>query len=195
MRKTEVKRKTKETDISLVIDIDGSGIIEIDTGIAFFDHMLNSMCRLALFDISLRVSGDTVVDDHHTVEDTAIVLGQAIYECTEDKNGINRYGQSLLPMDDVLLLCGVDLSGRAAFVSDVRFRREMLGGMATENIDEFFRSLAMNSKINLMFKSMFTGNAHHTAEAMFKSAGLALRQACEKDERINGQILTTKGAL
>ena len=193
-RYAKVVRKTKETDILLELKIDGSGIANIDTGIGFFDHMLNSFVRHGFFDMNLTVKGDLEVDSHHTVEDTGIVLGQAIKEALGDKAGIKRFGSLLLPMDESLVLCALDLSGRPFLVYDLDLTVERLGTMDTELVKEFFYAVSYGCGMNLHIKQIHGANNHHIVEAAFKAFAKALDEATKYDERIQG-VLSTKGAL
>lgn len=193
-RYAKAVRKTKETDITLELKIDGSGIANIDTGIGFFDHMLNSFVRHGFFDMNLTVKGDLEVDSHHTVEDTGIVLGQAIKEAIGDKAGIRRFGSFLLPMDESLVLCALDLSGRPFLVYDLDLTVERLGTMDTELVKEFFYAVSYGCGMNLHIKQIHGANNHHIAEAAFKAFAKALDEATKYDERIQG-VLSTKGAL
>lgn len=193
-RKAEVNRKTKETDIQMSLTLDGSGAYEIQTGIGFFDHMLEGFARHGFFDLKLSVSGDLYVDGHHTVEDTGIVLGTAIREALGDKKGICRYGSFTLPMDDALILCAVDLCGRPYYQSDVDFMQERCGDFETALVREFFYAVSYSAGMNLHFKQFYGNNAHHIIEAMFKAFAKALDQAVSYDERI-ADVLSTKGAL
>ncbi|MFP4424160.1 MAG: imidazoleglycerol-phosphate dehydratase HisB [Candidatus Woesearchaeota archaeon] len=195
MRYAELKRKTSETDIMIELNIDGTGKREINTGIGFFDHMLDLFAKHGLFDLKVRCQGDTWIDDHHTVEDVGIVLGRCFAQAISDKRGIRRYGQSLLPMDEVLCLCGIDLSGRQGLVFEEKFRRPEIKGFSTECVYEFFYSFAMNSQSNICFKILSGINDHHKIEGIFKSFGRALRDASEYDERLEGDIPSTKGML
>ena len=194
IREAKVVRKTKETDICLRLSLDGSGKASISTGIGFFDHMLEGFSKHGFFDMELKVTGDLYVDGHHTVEDTGIVLGQCIQEALGDKKGIRRYGNFLLPMDETLVLCAIDLCGRPYFQSDIQFPTEKIGDFDTELIREFFYAISYSAKMNLHFKLLSGGNSHHIAEAMFKAFSKALDQAVGYDERLEG-ILSTKGSL
>lgn len=194
MRGTEITRKTKETDITLKLNLDGSGVSEIDTGIGFFNHMLEGFSRHGFFDLSCKVNGDLQVDGHHTVEDTGIVLGTAIKDAVGDKKGIKRYGFFILPMDDALCLCAVDLCGRPYFQFDCYFTAEDIGGLDTELIREFFYAVSYSAGMNLHIKMLSGINNHHMAEAMFKAFAKALDEAVTKDERIQ-DVLSTKGSL
>jgi imidazoleglycerol-phosphate dehydratase len=193
-RIASVARKTKETDISITLNIDGTGKANIETGIGFFDHMLEAFARHGLFDLTVRVRGDLNVDCHHTIEDTGIVLGQAFKEAIGDKKGIKRYGNMILPMDEVLVLCAVDLGGRPYFVSDAEFTSPMVGDFDTQMVREFFYAFSYSAACNLHFK-MFSGfNDHHKIEGMFKAFSKALDEATSYDSRIT-DVLSTKGAL
>ena len=193
-RTASIKRDTKETRIALTLSLDGTGSADIDTGIGFFDHMLDGFARHGFFDLSVKVDGDLFVDGHHTVEDTGIVLGQAIAEAVGDKKGIKRYGSCILPMDEVLVLCAVDLSGRPYLGWDAAFSTEKIGDMATEMVKEFFYAVSYSAAMNLHIKVLSGGNSHHVAEAMFKSFAKALDAATQYDSRIT-DVLSTKGSL
>ena len=193
-RTAEISRKTRETDINVMLDLDGTGKAEISTGIGFFDHMLEGFSRHGFFDLSCQVKGDLHVDGHHTVEDTGIVLGQAIRKALGDKEGISRYGSFLLPMDDALVLCAVDLCGRPYLNFDGAFPTERVGELDTELIREFFYALSYSAAMNLHIKVLDGMNAHHIAEAMFKAFAKALDQAVSIDPRISG-VLSTKGVM
>lgn len=193
-RSATVTRKTKETDIQIIFNIDGTGKGEISTGIGFFDHMLEGFTRHGFFDLKCKVEGDLYVDGHHTVEDTGIVLGQAIKEALDDKKGIRRFGQFLLSMDDVLVLCAIDLSGRPYYQSKVSFTTPSIGGLDTELIREFFYAVSYSAGMNLHFQLLAGENNHHIAEAMFKAFAKALDEATSKDPRIT-DVLSTKGSL
>ena len=193
-REASVERNTKETEIKLKLTADGSGYTDIETGIGFFDHMLDGFARHGLFDLCIRVHGDLNVDDHHTVEDTGIVLGTAIREAAGDKKRIRRYGSCILPMDEVLVLCAVDLSGRPYFSWDAEFSAEKIGDLSSEMIKEFFYAVSYTAGMNLHIKVLTNGNSHHLAEAIFKSFAKALDQALSFDQRIT-DVLSTKGSL
>ena len=188
------KRTTKETDIEVTLNLDGTGNNQIDTGIGFFDHMLDGFARHGLFDLELHVSGDLNVDCHHTIEDVGIVLGGAIREALGDKAGIKRYGSFLLPMDETLAMCAIDLSGRPYLNYQAEFTCERLGTMDTEMIREFFYAVSYSAGMNLHIKVLSPGNNHHMAEAMFKAFARALDEAVSHDPRVKG-ILSTKGSL
>lgn len=189
-----IERNTKETQIKAVLEIDGTGKSRISTGIGFFDHMLDGFTRHGLFDFTLDVQGDLDVDGHHTVEDTGIVIGQAIREAIGDKEGIRRYGSFMLPMDDALCLCAIDLSGRPYFVFDCAFPAERVGSLDTELVREFFYAVSYSAGMNLHIKMLHGENTHHMIEAMFKAFAKALDIAVSYDERIAG-VLSTKGIL
>ena len=188
------RRTTKETDIQITFNIDGSGKTNIQTGIGFFDHMLDGFARHGLFDLEVKVSGDLNVDCHHTVEDTGIVLGQVIKEALGNKAGIKRYGHMILPMDETLALCAVDLSGRPYLRFDADFTVEKLGELDTEMIREFFYAVSYSAMMNIHLKIMDGDNNHHMAEALFKSFGKALDMAAMDEPRIK-EAWTTKGSL
>ena len=187
-------RTTKETDITVTLNLDGTGKTEIDTGIGFFDHMLDGFARHGLFDLKVNVAGDLAVDCHHTIEDTGIVLGNAIKEAVGDKKGIRRYGSCILPMDETLVLCAVDLSGRPYLVFDGEFTTDRVGYMDTEMVKEFFYAISYTAGMNLHIRVLSGGNNHHMIEAMFKAFAKALDQATVIDPRIT-DILSTKGSL
>lgn len=193
-RTASVKRTTKETDIEIILNLDGTGKADIQTGIGFFDHMLDGFARHGLFDLTVHAKGDLDVDCHHTVEDTGIVLGTAISQALGDKAGICRYGNFMLPMDETLILCAVDLSGRPYLNFDAAFTPGRIGDLDTEMIREFFYAVSYSAKMNLHLKMLDGGNNHHIAEALFKGFGRALDQATRKEERIEG-AWTTKGTL
>ena len=193
-RKANLERKTNETQIKCSFALDGNGISKIDTGIGFFDHMLDGFTRHGLFDLELSVSGDLSVDAHHSVEDTGIVLGNAIATAVGDKKGIRRYGSMILPMDDALVLCAIDLCGRPYFAYDASFNEEKIGYLDTCLIREFFYAVSYSAAMNLHIRVLAGDNGHHIAEAMFKSFAKALDQATGFDERIT-DVLSTKGTL
>ncbi len=193
-RTARIDRKTKETDISVTLELDGRGTSEISTGIGFFDHMLEGFAKHGFFDLKCRTAGDLQVDGHHTVEDTGIVLGQAIAKAAGDKKGIRRYGSCILPMDDALVLCAVDLCGRPYLNFDASFPVERVGGLDTELVKEFFYAVSYSAAMNLHIKLLDGSNAHHMIEAMFKAFAKALDQAAGMDERIS-DVLSTKGSL
>ena len=187
-------RKTKETEINLTICLDGKGCSRIDTEIAFFDHMLDGFARHGLFDLEVEVKGDLEVDCHHTVEDTGIALGQAVANALGDKAGIKRYGSFMLPMDETLALCAVDLSGRPYLNYQVGFTVEKIGGLDTEMVKEFFYAVSYSAAMNLHLKILDGGNNHHMAEALFKAFGKALDAATMEEPRMK-EVWSTKGSL
>lgn len=193
-RKASVTRTTRETDISVDINIDGEGLYEVNTGIGFFDHMLNGFARHGFMDLNVTAKGDTWVDGHHTVEDTGIVLGQAFLEALGDKKGIKRFGHCILPMDDALVMAAVDLSGRHYFEYDLPMDAPMVGDFDTELVKEFFYSFSDAAKINLHIKKINGNNAHHIIEATFKAVARAIDMAVALDERNKG-VPSTKGVL
>lgn len=193
-RKSVVNRETKETNISIKLNIDGTGINEINTGIGFLDHMLTHISKHGFFDLEVKATGDLDVDSHHTIEDVGIVLGKSIKEALGDKTGIKRYGSAIIPMDEALALCAIDISGRPLYISNAKFTVERLGSFDTEMVEEFFRAVCINSGINMHIKILDGKNNHHIAEAMFKAFGKALDEATQIDTRIKG-VLSTKGTL
>ena len=188
------KRMTKETDISVTIDLDGTGKSEIHTGIGFFDHMLHGFARHGLFDLKVGVKGDLEVDCHHTVEDTGIVLGEAVKKAVGEKAGIRRYGHMLLPMDETLALCAVDLSGRPYLKFQADFTNDKIGDMDTEMIREFFYAVSYSAMMNIHLKILDGENSHHMAEALFKAFGKSLDMATMEEPRLS-EAWTTKGSL
>jgi imidazoleglycerol-phosphate dehydratase len=188
-------RITSETDISLTLDLDGSGRAEVATGIGFLDHMLTSFARHGLFDLTVRAAGDLHIDFHHTTEDVGIVLGGAVVQALGDKRGIRRFGHAVVPMDEALAEAAVDLSGRPFLAWSVGFKQSKIGEMDTELFEEFFRALAMNGLFNLHAIRRAGSNSHHMAEACFKAVARALRQAVEHDPRVGDAVPSTKGAL
>ena len=193
-RTASIERNTNETRISMTLNLDGSGKADIHTGIGFFDHMLNGFARHGLFDLAVRVDGDLEVDTHHTIEDTGIVLGRAIKEAVGDKKGIVRYGSRILPMDEALLLCALDLCGRPYLVYDLQLNREKVGDLETEMIREFFYAVSYGAEMNLHIKQLSGSNNHHIIEGSFKAFAKALDEATRFDERIT-DVLSTKGTL
>lgn len=193
-RKAHVNRKTKETDIRLFLNLDGSGQAQIHTGIGFFDHMLDGFARHGLFDLQVTAEGDLIVDTHHTIEDTGIVLGTAISRAVGDKKGMKRYGSCILPMDETLALCAIDLCGRPYLSFEADFPTEKIGYMDTEMVREFFYAVSYSAGMNLHMKILSGGNSHHMAEALFKAFARALDQATVIDPRIV-DVLSTKGSL
>lgn len=189
-----INRTTAETDIALTLNLDGSGERKISTSVGFFNHMLAGFARHGFFDLDVKVKGDLEVDCHHTIEDTGIVLGTAIREAVGDKKGIRRYGSMILPMDESLVLCAVDLCGRPYFVMDAEFPTERVGDMDTEMVREFFYAISYTAGMNLHLKVLSGFNSHHMIEAMFKAFGKALDEATSYDPRIS-DVLSTKGSL
>ncbi|MBP3813133.1 MAG: imidazoleglycerol-phosphate dehydratase HisB [Butyrivibrio sp.] len=193
-RQATVTRKTQETNIKISLNLDGTGVSNIETGIGFFDHMLTGFAKHGLYDMDVRVSGDLEVDGHHTVEDTGIVLGQAIAQALGDKKGIKRYGSMILPMDETLVMSAVDLCGRPYFVMDANFDAPMVGDFDTQLVREFFYAVSYSAAMNLHFRVITGMNDHHKIEAMFKAFAKALDEASTFDPRIT-DVLSTKGAL
>ena len=191
----ECTRSTSETQIQVSIDLDGTGKAEVNTGIGFFDHMLISFAKHGLFDLTVRVTGDLYVDCHHTIEDTGIVLGQAILKALGTKAGIKRFGSFMLPMDETLVLSAVDLSGRPYLVYDLELTTDRVGYMDTEMVKEFFYAVSYSAGMNLHIKQMYGLNNHHIIEAAFKSFARALEEATTLDDRLSGKIMSTKGSL
>lgn len=193
-RKASVSRKTSETDIKMEFNMDGTGVTSIETGIGFLDHMLNSFAKHGLFDLTVAVKGDIYVDSHHTIEDTGIALGMAIRKALGDKKGIKRYGSSLLPMDETLMLCAIDLSGRPYLVFDANFTVDQVGYFDTEMVKEFFYAISYAAGMNLHIKQISGSNNHHIIEATFKAFAKALDEASSYDIRID-DVLSTKGTI
>lgn len=193
-RIAEVKRVTKETDINLKLNLDGEGKSSVDTGIGFFDHMLEGFSKHGFFDLDVKITGDLHVDGHHTVEDAGIVLGNAIREAVGDKKGIKRYGYFILPMDDALALCAVDLCGRPYLQFDCSFPNDMVGSFDTSLVKEFFYAVSYSAAMNIHIKMLSGENSHHMIEAIFKAFAKALDDAVLMDGRIK-DVLSTKGSL
>lgn len=193
-REASLNRTTKETDITLCLELDGRGEGEIHTGIGFFDHMLSGFCKHGFFDLDVDVTGDLAVDCHHSIEDTGIVLGSAIKKALGDKKGIRRFGSCILPMDETLVLCAIDLSGRPYLSFEGEFTTDRVGYMDTEMVKEFFYAISYSAGMNLHIKVLSGSNNHHIIEAMFKAFGRALDEATSIEPRLNG-ILSTKGSL
>ena len=193
-RMAECRRCTKETDISVQLNLDGTGKFNIDTGIGFFDHMLEGFAKHGFFDLEIQVKGDVHVDAHHTVEDTGIVLGQTFAKALGDKEGISRFGNFILPMDDALVLAALDISGRTYFAFEAELPAGKLGTMETETVREFFMGFASGLGMNIHIRQLAGINTHHIVEAMFKAVAKAMDLAVKKDERIEG-VLSTKGTL
>jgi len=194
-RTVTINRKTAETDITLTLDLDGTGRSDIVTGVGFLDHMLTALARHGMFDLSVKALGDLHIDFHHTTEDVGIVLGQALARALGDKAGITRFGHAVIPMDEALAEAAIDISGRAHCAWSVAFTRPKVGEMDTELFEEFFRALAGNALITLHVRQLAGTNAHHVAEACFKAVARALRQAVAIDPRLGGAVPSTKGSL
>ncbi|HVX86558.1 MAG TPA: imidazoleglycerol-phosphate dehydratase HisB [Phycisphaerae bacterium] len=194
-RTASLSRKTKETEISLSLNLDGTGHSEIATTVGFFDHMLTHLAKHSLIDLSVSAKGDTHIDDHHTVEDISLVLGSALDQALGDKAGIFRYGWAAIPMEDTLANVALDLSGRPAFVFNVQFPSKKIGAFDVELVHESLRSLANTAKMNLHINVPYGDNSHHIAEAIFKALAKSLRQAITPDPRAQGAIPSTKGTL
>ena len=195
MRKEQHSRKTNETDISVQMNVDGSGVSEIDTGIDFFNHMLDQLAKHSLIDLKIKAKGDINIDYHHTVEDVGICLGETLNKCVGDKKGIHRFASVLLPMDDALIQIAIDFSGRPYLFWDVNFPTSKVGNFDTELFSEFFRSFTMNACINLHIKLIHGINSHHIGEAIFKGAAQSLKNALSIDPRKSKIIPSTKGSL
>ena len=193
-RTAEITRKTNETDVRGSVNLDGTGRADVQTGVGFFDHMLDLFARHSRIDLTVRADGDLHVDAHHTVEDVGIVLGQALRQALGDKRGITRYGSAAVPMDATLCQVAVDLSGRSAYVSHIRFRGHTIGTFDVELVDEFFKSVAANALMALHIAVPYGDNDHHAAEAVFKAVARSVRQAVEYDPR-NAEVPSTKGSL
>jgi len=193
-RKSEISRQTKETKVRVALNLDGSGKSSVQTGVGFFDHMLDLLCRHSLIDLTVEATGDLQVDSHHTVEDVGLVLGQTILQALGDKRGIYRYGWAIVPMDESLAQVAIDLSGRPAFVFKVNFSAPAVGAFPVELVEEFFKSVATAGKMNLHISVPYGTNNHHIAEAIFKATAKALRQASSADPR-NSDVPSTKGTL
>ena len=194
-RSADVTRQTKETRVRIALNLDGTGKSSPETGVGFFNHMLDLLSRHSLIDLTVNAEGDLEVDPHHTVEDVGIVLGQAIDKAVGDKRGIYRYGWAIVPMDESLAQVAIDLSGRPAFVFKVKFPRGSIGEFPVELVEEFFKSIATNAKMNLHISVPYGTNNHHISEAIFKATAKALRQAVSKDPRAGDAVPSTKGSL
>lgn len=188
------QRATKETQITVSVNLDGMGKVAVDTPVPFFNHMLDAMGRHSLLDLEVAADGDVEVDDHHTVEDVGIVLGGVVKDALGDKAGIARFGQAIVPMDEALVLCAIDISGRGQAFFDVEFQTPTIGSFDTQLVKEFFIAFARDAGITLHIRALAGENSHHVAEACFKACGRALRQACEMDPRVEG-VPSTKGSL
>ena len=195
MRSAKVERATKETSVSVSVEIDGTGRADVATGVGFLDHMLEQLARHSLIDITVRAEGDLHIDDHHTVEDVGIALGQAVRRAIGDMRGLTRYADAHLPMDDTLTRVAIDVSGRPFLVFDVAFPREKIGTFDTELVREWFQAFAMNAGVTLHVATLYGANAHHVAESCFKGLARSLRSALAIDPRMAGELPTTKGRL
>lgn len=195
MRPAEIERNTMETQIKVRLDLDGTGVYDIQTGCGFFDHMLAQLSRHGLIDLKIKAAGDLHVDAHHLIEDTGIALGKAFAQALGDKKGINRYGSACIPMDETLTRCVLDLSGRSAFVWHVRFPTEKVGDLDTEVFKEFFAAMADNLRAAVHIENLYGDNSHHIAESCFKAFARALRHAVETDPRACEVLPSTKGTL
>ena len=193
-RQATIHRKTSETDIELFLCLDGDGNAQVDTGIGFFDHMLKSFAKHGMFDINLKVTGDLIVDCHHTIEDVGIVLGEAVKKALGDKKSIRRYGDIILPMDETLIMCAIDLSGRPYLGFESTFTADSVGYFDTQMVKEFFYAISYSAGMNLHIRKITGENDHHIIEGMFKAFAKALDEACMKDARIKS-VLSTKGSL
>lgn len=194
-RKAVIKRKTNETDIEISLNIDGVAKRQIDTPVGFLNHMLDLFAKHGLFDLKVKATGDTYIDEHHTIEDIGITLGEAFAKALGNKKGINRYGFFILPMDDVLATVAIDFAGRYSFRFECPFLREKVGDLPTELVSHFWNAFAQNAKVNLFIKVEYGENEHHKIEAIFKATARAIRMACELDKRAINQIPSTKGAI
>jgi imidazoleglycerol-phosphate dehydratase len=195
MRKSAILRKTKETSIEVGLDLDGSGVADVATGVGFFDHMLHQLARHSLVDLTVRAEGDRHIDDHHTVEDVGIALGQALAKALGDKRGLTRYADCLLPMDETLTRVALDVSGRPFLVFRTEFPTERIGAFDTALVREFFQAFAGNAGLTLHIETLYGVNSHHIAESCFKGVARALRDAVQIDPREGGRTPSTKGAL
>lgn len=194
IRRAELTRTTKETDISIEINLDGEGNYSVETGVGFFDHMLTLFAKHGILDLDVKAKGDLYIDCHHTIEDVGITLGKCIEKALGDKAGIKRYGTAFVPMDEALCMISMDISGRSYLVFEGEFNSQKVGEMDTEMVEEFFRALAFNAGITLHVKVLYGKNAHHMIEGLFKALGRALREAITKDEKIKG-VMSTKGSI
>ncbi|MEA1988085.1 MAG: imidazoleglycerol-phosphate dehydratase HisB [Pseudomonadota bacterium] len=195
MRTANVERDTLETQITISVNLDGEGTAELDTGVPFFEHMLDQIARHGMFDLNIKANGDTYIDDHHTVEDVGITLGQAINKAVGDKKGITRYGHAYVPLDEALSRVVIDLSGRPGLVFNADFTREKIGNFETELVFEFFQGFVNHANATLHIDCLRGHNSHHQAETIFKAFGRALRMALSQDERMAGKMPSTKGSL
>ena len=195
MRKSEISRSTTETTIKASVNLDGAGVYAIKTGVGFFDHMMEQLARHSLIDIEITAKGDLHIDDHHTVEDAGIALGQAVAKALGERKGIRRYGSCDLPMDEALSRCAIDVSGRPFMIYKVNFPTAKIGTFDTELVREWFQAFAMNAGITLHIENVYGANSHHIAESCFKALARALRDALEIDQRQAGRVPSTKGTL
>lgn len=195
IREATTHRKTNETDITITLKVDGSGQVDIDTGVGFFDHMLHAFARHARLDLSVKAIGDLHIDEHHTVEDVGITLGRTLRDALGDRRGITRMGSAIVPMDEALAMVAIDIGGRGYFVFDGHFDTERIGQMGTSLIPHFFESLAHEAKLNLHARLLAGQDDHHRAEALFKALARALNQAVRIDPQLDGQIPSTKGSI
>lgn len=195
MRQATITRKTRETDVSVTVNLDGAGATSINTGVGFFDHMLDQLGRHGLIDLDIQVKGDLHIDQHHTVEDTGIALGQALRQALGDLKGVTRYADALLPMDETLTRVALDISGRPFLVFRTEFPTEKIGAFDTQLVREFFQAFAMNAGFTLHIETLYGFNAHHVAESCFKGVARALRQAVSIDAGQGGRVPSTKGTL
>ncbi|AHF02009.1 imidazoleglycerol-phosphate dehydratase [Thiomicrospira aerophila AL3] len=194
-RKADIERNTLETKIKLSVNLDGTGLADFNTGVPFFEHMLDQIARHGLIDLSIKADGDLHIDDHHTVEDIGIALGQALLNAVGDKRGIVRYGHAYVPLDEALSRVVIDLSGRPGLVFNANFTREKIGQFDTQLVEEFFQAFANNARVTLHIDNLDGKNAHHQVETIFKAFGRALRMALSADQRMQDQLPSTKGAL
>ena len=195
MRTAEIERKTNETEVNVKLNVDGKGNASVNTGINFLNHMLTTFAKYSMFDVKINAKGDLKVDEHHTVEDIAIVLGQALDKALAERKGMFRYGSAIVPMDDALVVVAVDIGGRSYLQFDNDFKREMVGDMPTELFFDFFDSFSRSCKSNFAIKILSGRNEHHKIEATFKALGIAMRKACEFDQMRKGEIPSTKGVI
>ena len=195
MRQATISRVTCETKIAVKIDIDGSGQADIQTGVGFLDHLLELFARHSLFDLSVKAEGDTHIDDHHSVEDIGIAMGEALSAALGDKKGINRAGYFLMPMDETLAVAAIDISGRPYLVLNAPIKARFVGDLQTELLEDFFHAFASSAGANVHFKVLYGRSSHHAIEALFKAFGRALRYACSRDARLKKQLPSTKGLL
>ncbi|AEG32294.1 imidazoleglycerol-phosphate dehydratase HisB [Thiomicrospira cyclica] len=194
-REANIERNTLETKIKISVNLDGTGVAKFNTGVPFFEHMLEQIARHGLVDLNIHADGDLHIDDHHTVEDIGIAFGQAVLNAVGDKRGIVRYGHAYVPLDEALSLVVIDLSGRPGLVFNANFNREKIGQFETQLVEEFFQAFANNARVTLHIDNLYGKNAHHQVETIFKAFGRALRMALSADDRMQNQLPSTKGAL